>query len=392
MTTNTASRPTGRRKLTRLQFQAELAAHAVAARPPATTPGRALATFKRAEPALGVSAQIVKFVDYLVGCTREVDWDGTGLGPIAWPSDFELEDRLGVGRSRCKQIVRAALDGGFVRLRRSANGKRYGVRTDGRVTQAFGFDLSPLVERMGEFATATAEWEARRAEGKRLRREIGSVRGSIRSMVDLALMENAGTHDWEAFASQADALFEQRGRMRDPISLMPILARLRAVEVHVRDLASVRVTGVDHDDYGPAGSQNRPHITTTNHTKIVKTITSIAYATGQEGKSNGMNSDHGNRNASDEIARISQIIDREERPEFVVGYDLQFGEFDDEPALWVTFRTTGRRPADVDAQQRRGAALNAFGRAVHRRLLEAGIDRYPYYHFAKADTMVATGH
>ena len=285
MTTNTASRPTGRRKLTRLQFQAELAAHAAVARPPATTPGRALATFKRAEPALGVSAQIVKFVDYLVGCTREVDWDGTGLGPIAWPSDFELEDRLGVGRTRCKQIVRATLDGGYVRLRRSANGKRYGVRTDGRITQAFGFDLSPLVERIDEFATATAEWEARRAEGKRLRREIGSVRGSIRSMVDLALMENAGTHDWEAFATQADALFEQRGRLRDPLSLMPILARLRAVEVHVRDLGSVRVVDVDHGNYGPAGSQNWPHITTTKQLKIVKTITSIANANGQEGKS-----------------------------------------------------------------------------------------------------------
>lgn len=285
MTTNTASRPTGRRKLTRLQFQAELAAHAVVARPPATTPGRALATFKRAEPALGVSAQIVKFVDYLVGCTREVDWDGTGLGPIAWPSDFELEDRLGVGRTRCKQIVRATLDGGYVRLRRSANGKRYGVRTDGRITQAFGFDLSPLVERMDEFAAATAEWEARRAEGKRLRREIGSVRGSIRSMVDLAVMENVGTHDWGAFATQADALFEQRGRLRDPLSLVPILARLRAIEVRVRDLGSVRTVGVDHGNYGPSGSQNRPHITTTKYPKIVETITSIAEANGQEGKS-----------------------------------------------------------------------------------------------------------
>ncbi len=242
--------------------------------------------FKRAEPALGVSAQIVKFVDYLVGCTREIDWDGTGLGPIAWPSDFELEDRLCVGRSRCKQIVRAALDGGFVRLRRSANGKRYGVRTDGRITQAFGFDLSPLVERMDEFATVTAEWEARRAEGKRLRREIGSVCGAIHAMVDLAMAEGTAGHDWLAFAEQADALAEQRGRSRDPLSLVPILSRMRAVQVRLRDVVSTKPASLNHLNHDPAEPQNRPHITTTNHPQIVETITGIANAKGQEGRSN----------------------------------------------------------------------------------------------------------
>ncbi len=49
--------PTGRRKITPPQLRAEAAGPAAFT---PTTPGRALAAFKRAEPALGVPAQVVK--------------------------------------------------------------------------------------------------------------------------------------------------------------------------------------------------------------------------------------------------------------------------------------------------------------------------------------------
>ncbi len=287
MDTDTPPRPTGRRKITSNQLHAELAAVSQPIRPPATTPGRVLAAFKRAEPALGVAAQVVKLMDYLVGRTREVDWDGTGLGPIAWPSDAELEDRLGVGRSQCKKIIHTALEGGYLRLRRSPNGKRYGVRDKaGRIAHAYGFNLSPLAERMGEFISRTAEWEARRAEGKQLRREIGSLHGAVRSMVELAMAESAAGHDWPVFAAQADALLKQRGRDRDPLSLLPITARFRALHVRVREaVAAATVSPVDHGSSGPVGPEYRPHITTTNQLIIVNTITSGADAHGQEERS-----------------------------------------------------------------------------------------------------------
>ena len=126
--------PTGRRKITPPQLRAEIAG--AASFLPAT-PGRALAAFKRAEPALGAPAQVVKLVDYLVGRTRPQDWDGgSGPGPIAWPSDAELEDRLNVGPTERKATIRAALDAGYVRLRRSPNGKRY--RAPGQAGPHYG--------------------------------------------------------------------------------------------------------------------------------------------------------------------------------------------------------------------------------------------------------------
>lgn len=254
--------PKGRCKITPPQLRAEAAG--VAAFTP-TTPGRTLAAFKRAEPALGVSAQVVKLVDYLVGRTRPQDWDGgPGLGPIAWPSDAELEDRLNVGPSQRKATIRAALDAGYVRLRRSPNGKRWGHRDkQGRITDAYGFDLAPLAERMTEFERLSAEWEARRAEGRRLRREITSTRNHVLSLVDLALAQELTGEDWPAAAAKADALWRQRGTQRDPLALVPIAARLRALDIHVGEQVTAALVAMEHKEIAPIEAEYRPHLTTT---------------------------------------------------------------------------------------------------------------------------------
>ena len=265
--------PTGRRKITPLQLRAEAAGAAPFA---PTTPGRALAAFKRAEPALGAPAQVVKLVDYLVGRTRPQDWDGSpGLGPIAWPSDAELEDRLNVGPSQRKATVRAALDAGFVRLRRSPNGKRWGHRDkQGRIADAYGFDLAPLAERTLEFERLSAEWDARRAEGRRLRREITCSRNHVLSLVDLALAQELDGEDWPAAAAKADALWRERGAQRDPLALVPIAARLRALDVLVGEQVTAALAAVEHGETDPMGAEYRPHLTATTQLPIAEANTS----------------------------------------------------------------------------------------------------------------------
>ena len=262
------TRLTGRHRITLPQLRAEIAG-AVAL--PTVTPGRVLAAFKRAEPALGAPAQVVKLIDYLTGRTQAQDWSGSGLGPIAWPSDAELEDRLGVGPTQRKAVVNAALDAGYMRLRRSPNGKRYGHRDkQGRITDAYGFDLAPLAQRMAEFERLAAEWEARRNEGRRLRREITCSRNTVLSLVDLALAQDVAGEDWPAVAVQADALWRQRGRHRDPLALVPIAARLRALRLRVQEQVTAAVTAVDSGETDPMGPEYRPHLTTTNQLIIAE--------------------------------------------------------------------------------------------------------------------------
>ncbi len=276
MDTHTAPRPTGRRKITPPQLRAEGAG---AVPLPPTSPGRALAAFKRAAVALGVPRRVVDLVDCLMSYSPLQDWDGgPGLGPIVWPSDAELEDRLCVGASQRKVIVRAALDTGFIRLRRSPTGKRWGHRNqggrEGRILDAYGFDLAPLGERTAEFDRLAAEWEARRDEGRRLRREITSSRNHVLSLVDLATAQDLDGVEWSAVATQADALWRERGSQRDPLPLVPIAARLRALNIHVQEQVAAALAVVEAVKNAPTGPEYRPHLTTTNQLPIATANTS----------------------------------------------------------------------------------------------------------------------
>jgi len=267
--------PTGRRKITPPQLRTE-AAGAVPL--PPTSPGRALAAFKRAAVALGVPRRVVDLVDCLMSYSPAQDWEGgPGLGPIVWPSDAELEDRLCVGPSQRKVIVRAALDAGFMRLRRSPTGKRWGHRDkggrQGRILDAYGFDLAPLAERTAEFGCLAAEWEVRREEGRRLRREITSSRNHVLSMVDLATAQDLDGVEWSAVATQADALWRERGNQRDPLPLVPIAARLRALSIHVQEQVAAALAVVEAVKNAPTGPEYRPHLTTTNQFSIANANT-----------------------------------------------------------------------------------------------------------------------
>ena len=287
MDTHTAPQPSGRRKITPPQLRAEAAGTVPL---PSTSPGRALAAFKRGAAALGVPRRVVDLVDCLMSYSPSQDWEGVpGPGPIVWPSDAELEDRLCVGPSQRKAIVRAALDAGYVRLRRSPNGKRWGQREKGgrggRILDAYGFDLAPLAERMAEFEGLAAEWEARRDEGGRLRREITSSRNHVLSLVDLATAQDLDGVEWAAAAAQADALWRERGSQRDPLPLVPIAARLRALSIHVQEQVAAALAAVEAVKNAPTGAEYRPHLTTTNQLPTATANTSQADPTDVAGPS-----------------------------------------------------------------------------------------------------------
>lgn len=119
-----------------------------------------------------------------------------------------------------------------------------------------------------------------------MRREIASLRGEVRCLVELATDQGSKAHDWQAFADQADALLQQRGCSRDPLSLLPIVARLRALRIRVRELVTAATVDIGTDkENGPIGPEYRPHNTTTNQLIVVSTIISGADARGPEERS-----------------------------------------------------------------------------------------------------------
>lgn len=86
-----------------------------------------------------------------------------------------------------------------------------------------------------------------------------------------------------------------------------------------------------------------------------------------------------------EISRIRAIVEQVKFPDFVDGFEVQLGEFDDEPSMWIIFHTTGKRPVAVDQRKKRVEQLSELKNVVHRGLMSTFTDRYPYYRFANRD-------
>lgn len=83
--------------------------------------------------------------------------DGAAL--VVHPSNATLSDRAhGMPESTLRRHLAALVRAGIILRHDSPNGKRYAARdTSGRVVEAYGFDLRPLLLRAAEYAALAAE-------------------------------------------------------------------------------------------------------------------------------------------------------------------------------------------------------------------------------------------
>ena len=80
-----------------------------------------------------------------------------------------------------KALNRALFEAGIFVIRDNEQGKRYGRRgPDGRIIEAYGFDLSPLALRYDEFIHIAAEAKVERERMKALRKRVTIARRAIR--------------------------------------------------------------------------------------------------------------------------------------------------------------------------------------------------------------------
>src|SRR6201996_8737828 len=147
-----AGAPTGFRRLTQGLLAADRSAASFDGLPNGVTlHGQLLAAFKAAAPSLGLSLRLVHAVDWLFRFTQPQDW-GRGGRPIVWPSASLQQDAFGLSATRVKALNRELIEAGLITMRDSPNGKRYGRRDrEGRITEAYGFDLSPVASRYAQF-------------------------------------------------------------------------------------------------------------------------------------------------------------------------------------------------------------------------------------------------
>ena len=142
--------PFGRRSLT----LAHVASQATAkARPPekAVHKWQVFRAICTAKARIGVTERALAVLDALLSFHPETTLSGEGL--IVFPSNQQLALRAhGMAPATLRRHLAALVDCGLVIRRDSPNGKRFARKgRAGTVEMAFGFELSPLVARAGEF-------------------------------------------------------------------------------------------------------------------------------------------------------------------------------------------------------------------------------------------------
>ena len=230
-------------------------------------PLRVLAAFQEAEPYLGLPAHAFKLVSFLVRMTQPQDWE-EGSRPIAWPSARHQQEFLGLSSARVKSLNRTLFEAGIFVIRDNEQGKRYGRRgPDGRIIEAFGFDLSPLAQRYDEFVRIAGAARLERERMKDLRRRVTLARRAIRQIGEELTALDCVPTDWPKIAADVAALVvtAKRAEGSEALSLIVHALERRKSEADAR--IKVIRDAVKKD---PEGPENEPHTTTTNLTMNLK--------------------------------------------------------------------------------------------------------------------------
>jgi replication initiation protein RepC len=191
-------------------------------------PLRFLAAFEEAEPYLGLPAHAAKLVRWLVRQTRPCDWE-EGSRPIAWPSARRQQELLGLSPRRVKNLNRVLFGAGIFVMRDHPTGKRYGRRgADGRIVEAYGFDLSPLALCYDEFVRIAADAAAERERMRKLRTRATLARRTVTQAGDALARLGPVPEDWPRLKVEVAGLAAAARKAKTSAAIIPIVAGLEA--------------------------------------------------------------------------------------------------------------------------------------------------------------------
>lgn len=169
---------------------------------------QALQLAKRAAAAMRLGAAKIALLDKLFGCSPAADWDNPEASPIVWPSNATLASKLGLSESTTRHHLRGLVAVGLIAQSSHPTFQRRGLRDrDGRIVEAYGIDLSPIITRYDELLELAEAYEYEAAE----RRRLGYRRTTIRRDIE-AILDSARKADldgpWQQIQAQLDALRE----------------------------------------------------------------------------------------------------------------------------------------------------------------------------------------
>jgi replication initiation protein RepC len=224
-----------------------------------------LAAFEQAEPYLSLPPHAAKLVAWLVRQTKPQDWE-EGSRPIAAPSaELEAEFLGGMSPRAVQMLNRRLWEAGIFVIRDDPQGRRYKYRDErtGRLTKAFGFDLSPLALRYDEFKKIAADAQVERNRMRKLRRDATLARrGIAQALEELGAQGHDNEGIRQLHRETADLVVAARACRRSDelaVAVKALERRRSEAEQLLRDLIKPVETA-------PMGAENCAHSTITTLT------------------------------------------------------------------------------------------------------------------------------
>ena len=263
-TGNLGRGPSGLRRLSLAMLTTERIGESFAGLPDKSTPGRVLAAFKAAAPALGYGPRVIHAIDWLFSFTQAQDWT-PGQKPIVWPSAHLQQQALGLGVTQAKSLNRHLVEIGLVTMKDSPNGKRYGKRdVQGRIVEAYGFDLSPLAARLAEFQAIAERAREERERLRHLRRRATIARKGLDQVLETAAELGLADPVWGRLGEEGRALARALRHIESPDEMEVGVASLERRQREARERLesetfSAQSASSEHVDSDPKGPESRPH-------------------------------------------------------------------------------------------------------------------------------------
>lgn len=246
--------PFGRRLVTLGQIATQIgvvAALQETAKPGSNTPyavnkWQVFRTLTEIRERLGVSDRSLSLLSGLLTFHPETDLalpelaekEGQGASTelIVFPSNRQLSLRAhGMAEKTIRRHLAALVEAGLIIRRDSPNGKRYARRAeqaqDG-FSEAFGFDLTPLVTRAAEFEAALETLRREQRSVQVLKERITLYRRDISKLITLGVDEVL-TGPWDDFRTQFMGLVMPLRSLRSLDEMTHIEAKLAALKADV---------------------------------------------------------------------------------------------------------------------------------------------------------------
>ena len=194
-------------------------------------------------------------------CSKPQDWE-EGSRPIAWPQARYQAEFLGLSERRTQALNRALQEAGIFVMRDDPQGRRYGHRDlkTGRITKAFGFDLSLLMERHEEFKKIAAEAQIERNRMKKLRQQKTIARKAIDQAAEELVVQGYDSEALQCLLQEAAELVKAGSQCHRSDELALVVQALERRRDEIQRMLSDLIKPVET---APMGAENDTHSTST---------------------------------------------------------------------------------------------------------------------------------